>query len=123
MAHLRHEEALVDLFVQWAKDGTCVLLYVELDRPSPDEPPRITVRSARPLASVTSAARMVLSLEVHRPEALSELALMLTRGADAKGEVRARLRTGGAREPLVLEKTRGRPATTAGVYSRGEFPR
>ncbi|MBC7492833.1 MAG: DNA polymerase III subunit alpha [Novosphingobium sp.] len=95
------EEGLVDLFVQWAKDGTCVLLNVELDRPSPDEPPRITVRSARPLASVTSAARMVLSLEVHRPEALSELALMLTRGADAKGEVRARLRTGGPREPLV----------------------
>ncbi|WP_295631490.1 DNA polymerase III subunit alpha [Novosphingobium sp.] len=95
------EEGLVDSFLQWAKEGTCVLLNVELDRPSPDEPPRITVRSARPLASVTSAARMVLSLEVHRPEALSELALMLTRGADAKGEVRARLRTGGPREPLV----------------------
>ena len=95
------EEGLVGSFMQWAKDGTCVLLNVELDRPSPDEPPRITVRSARPLASVTSAARMVLSLEVHRPEALSELALMLTRAPDAKGEVRARLRTGAPREPLV----------------------
>ena len=95
------EEGLVDLFMQWAKEGTCVLLNVELDRPSSDEPPRITVRAARPLALVTSAAWMVLSLEVHRPEALSELALTLTRGPDAKGEVRARLRTGGALEPLV----------------------
>lgn len=95
------EEGLVDAFSQWARDGTCVLLNVELDRPSPDEPPRITVRSARPLAKVTSAARMMLSLEVHRPEALSELALMLTREPDAKGEVRARLRTGGPSEPLV----------------------
>ena len=75
------EESLVEPMLGWANDGTCLLLNVELDAPSPDEPPRITVRSARPLASVTSAARMVLSLEVHRPEALSELALMLARGA------------------------------------------
>ncbi len=96
------EEALVDQFVQWARDGTCVLLNVELDRPSADEAPRVTVRGARPLASVTSAARMVLQCEVHRPEALGELALLLPRAADARGEVRVHLRTGTGRDPWAI---------------------
>jgi DNA polymerase-3 subunit alpha len=95
------EEALVEPFQQWAREATCVLLNVELDRPNPDEPPRITVRGALPLASVSSAARMVLKLDVSRPEALSELALLLPRGTGGKGEVVARLRTGAPREPTV----------------------
>jgi DNA polymerase-3 subunit alpha len=95
------EESLVEPMLRWAKDGTCILLTVELDAPSADEPPRITVRGARPLAEVKSAARMQLTLDIHRPEALPELALMLSAGAEGRGEVLARLRTGGAEEPLV----------------------
>ncbi|MFM9936905.1 MAG: DNA polymerase III subunit alpha [Novosphingobium sp.] len=95
------EEALVEPFQQWAREGTCVLLNVELDRPNPDEPPRITVRGARPLASVSSAARMLLKLDISRPEALTELALLLPRGGGGKGEVIARLRTGSMREPTI----------------------
>jgi DNA polymerase-3 subunit alpha len=95
------EESLVEPFQQWAKEGTCVLLNVELDRPNPDEAPRVTVRGARPLASVTSASRMQLKLDVARPEAIAELALLLPRDNEAKGEVLARLKTGGPREPLV----------------------
>jgi DNA polymerase-3 subunit alpha len=95
------EESLVEPFLQWAKDGTCVLLTVELDRPNPDDAPRVTVRGGRPLDSVTSAARMLLKLDVTRPEAMAELALLLPRGAEGKGEVLARLRTGKAHEPLI----------------------
>ena len=95
------EESLVEPFQQWAREGTCVLLNVELDRPNPDEPPRITVRGARPLASVSSAARMLLKLDVTKPEALSELALLLPRAQGARGEVIARLRTGTSREPVM----------------------
>jgi DNA polymerase-3 subunit alpha len=51
------EENLVESFQRWAAEGTCVLLKVELDAPSPDEPPRVTVRGATPLAEVRSAAR------------------------------------------------------------------
>ncbi|MEI5604576.1 hypothetical protein, partial [Streptomyces brasiliscabiei] len=80
----------------------CVLLNVELDRPNADEPPRVTVRGARPLDQVTSAARMVLQCEISRPEAVGELALMLSRAPEAKGEVRVHLRTGGAREPWAV---------------------
>ncbi|MCY1671877.1 DNA polymerase III subunit alpha [Novosphingobium sp. SL115] len=95
------EESLVEPFLQWAREGTCVLLNVELDRPNPDEPPRVTVRGGRPLASVTSASRMVLKLDVSKPEAITELAMLLPREEGGKGEVLARLRTGGLKEPLI----------------------
>jgi DNA polymerase-3 subunit alpha len=32
------EEALVEPFLNWAKESTCILLTVELDSPSPEEP-------------------------------------------------------------------------------------
>ena len=95
------EESLVEPMLKWAKDGTCLLLQVELDSPSPDEAPRVTVRGAQPLAEARAAARMELRLDIDRVEALAELALVLPRGADGKGEVLARLKTGGANEPLL----------------------
>jgi DNA polymerase III subunit alpha len=95
------EETLVEPMQQWAKDGTCLLLQVELDSPSPDEPPRVTVRGARPLSEVKSAGSMVLRLDVLRAEAFAELSALLVGGADGRGEVIVRLRTGGGEEPLV----------------------
>ncbi len=95
------EESLVEPFQRWAQEGTCILLNVELDRPSADEQPRVTVRGARPLAEVTSSARMLLTLDVETPEALQELALALAPGAEGCGEVCARLHTGEGHDPLV----------------------
>jgi DNA polymerase-3 subunit alpha len=95
------EESLVDSFQRWAAESTCVLLNVELDAPSPDEPPRVTVRGARPLAEVRNDARMLLTLEVLTPEALQELRLALTEGEAGRGEVLARLRIGEGADPLV----------------------
>jgi DNA polymerase-3 subunit alpha len=77
-----------------------VLLQVELDAPSPDEPPRVTVRGARPLAEVRNDARMLLTLDVLTPEALQELRLALGEGEPGRGEVLARLRIGEG-DPLV----------------------
>jgi DNA polymerase-3 subunit alpha len=88
------EETLVDSFVRWAKEGTCVLLNVELDSPSVDEPPRVTVRGARPLSEITADARMVLTLQVDRVEAMQELALLLRPGPKGCGEVIVKLRIG-----------------------------
>jgi len=96
------EESLVDAFVQWAREGTCLLVNVEIDRPNADDQPRVTIRGARPLAQVTSAAKMVLQCEILRPEAVGELAMLLPRGGDARGEVRVHLRTGGKREPWAV---------------------
>ena len=44
---------------------------------------------------------MLLKLDVSREGALAELAMLLPRGADGKGEVQARLKTGERIEPLV----------------------
>ena len=95
------EETLVEPMQQWAKDGTCLLLTVELDAPSPDEPPRVTVRGARPLDEVKSAASMVLKLDVHRAEAFAELAGMLVGGAEGRGEVIAQLHTAAGAETTI----------------------
>ncbi|PKB24898.1 DNA polymerase III alpha subunit [Novosphingobium kunmingense] len=95
------EESLVEPMIQWAKDGTCLLLQVELDSPSADEPPRITVRGARPLSEVKSAASMMLKLDVLRAEAFATLRDMLVGGATGRGEVVATLRTGGDTEPVI----------------------
>jgi DNA polymerase-3 subunit alpha len=95
------EESLVDNFLRWAREGTCVLLTVELDSPSPDEPPRITVRGARPLDEVKETARMLLKLDVDRVEALQVLALLLPAGAEGRGEVQIRLRLEDGQTPLL----------------------
>ena len=95
------EESLVENFQKWAAEGTCVLLNVELDSPSPDEPPRVTVRGARPLDEVKSGSRMVLQMDAATAEALTELKLALELGAPGYGEVLVRLKTGGPEEPLV----------------------
>jgi len=85
------EESLVDSFVRWAKEGTCVLLNVELDSPSADEPPRVTVRGAKPLADVTTDARMVMTIDVDHVDAIPQIALLMRPGAKGTGEVIARL--------------------------------
>ena len=91
------EEGLVDSFQRWAAEGVCVLLNVELDSPSPEEPPRITVRGARPLAEVTQSARMRLDCEVHTRSALNALAEALVPGRPGFGEVQVRLHLGDGR--------------------------
>jgi DNA polymerase-3 subunit alpha len=90
------EESLVDSFVKWAREGTCILLNVDLDSPSADEPPRVTIRGGRPLEEVKDAARMVLSLDIASIDAVQELAMMLAVGAPGRGEVRATLQIGDA---------------------------
>ena len=74
------EEGLVEKFLEWAKNGTCVKLDVELDSPSPDEPPRITVRGAVPLDAVRGSMAMLLTLEVESVEAMAQLGAGTGRG-------------------------------------------
>jgi len=95
------EEGLVDAFQRWAAECACVLLTVDLDSPNPEEPPRVTVRGARPLSEVRNSARMRLTLEIETPQAVRELALMLEEGDPGRGEVLARLMTGAEETPFV----------------------
>jgi DNA polymerase-3 subunit alpha len=95
------EESLVEPMQRWAKDGTCLLLTVELDSPSPEEPPRVTVRGARPLEEVKGSAQMQLRLDVLVPQALHDLAALLGPDGSGTGEVLVRLCTGHSRQPLL----------------------
>ncbi|WP_435417438.1 DNA polymerase III subunit alpha [Parerythrobacter aurantius] len=88
------EDSLVENFRKWAEAGTCVLLTVELDSPSADEPPRITVRGAKPLDAVAGSQRMLLTLDVESQLALGELELALQPGEVGHGEVQVRLNLG-----------------------------
>jgi len=89
------EEALVPQFARWGQEGECLLLTVELDAPSPDEPPRLTVRGARPLAAVSGATAMELTADVASIEGLRELQTELDLAredhAGGNGEVVVRL--------------------------------
>ncbi|MFN3988911.1 MAG: DNA polymerase III subunit alpha [Erythrobacter sp.] len=89
------EEALVPKFEEWAASGECLLLTMELDAPGPGEPPRMTVRGARPLASAGGALPMQLTAEIATVEALLELEIELDQATlnqpRANGEVVVRL--------------------------------
>ncbi len=89
------EEALVPQFERWGQEGECLLLTVELDAPNPDEPPRLTVRGARPLAAVSGATAMQLTADIATIEALRELRIELDLAQEQQrsgsGEVVVRL--------------------------------
>jgi DNA polymerase-3 subunit alpha len=85
------EEHLVPRLVEWAKEGVCVLLNVELDSNSPDQPPRATIRSAQPLEGLQSAARLNLAFDAHEASAFALLADMLEPRKSGHGRVFAKL--------------------------------
>ncbi|MEP0392018.1 MAG: DNA polymerase III subunit alpha [Erythrobacter sp.] len=95
------EESLVEKFPEWAASGECVLLTVELDSPNPGEPPRLTVRGARPLAAVSGSIPMILKADVHSLDAIAELKLELATASGAQGEVLLRLILGEDEEANV----------------------
>lgn len=101
------EEALVDKFEVWAKSGECVLLTMELDAPGPGEPPRMTVRAAKPLAAVSGSVPMQLRAEIASIEALLELEIELDQATldkpKSNGEVLVQLRLAdGGQVPVRL---------------------
>ncbi|MBV7266926.1 DNA polymerase III subunit alpha [Erythrobacter ani] len=85
------EEALVPQFDAWAQSGECLLLTVELDSPNPGEPPRLTVRGAKPLATVSGSTPMLLRADILSIQALNDLKLELATGDASPGEVLVRL--------------------------------
>jgi DNA polymerase-3 subunit alpha len=95
------EESLVEKFPEWAASGECVLLTVELDSPNPGEPPRLTVRGARPLAAVSGSIPMILKADVDSLDAIAELKLALATADGAQGEVLVRLLLGEGEEAHV----------------------
>ncbi|MEO0644014.1 MAG: DNA polymerase III subunit alpha, partial [Pseudomonadota bacterium] len=95
------EETLVPEFERWGKTNECLLLSVELDSPNPGEPPRLTVRGAKPLASVTGRMPMRLQADVMHIAAFDLVRHELEVSSDAPGEVVVRLAMGNGKDALV----------------------
>ncbi|MEO0907518.1 MAG: DNA polymerase III subunit alpha, partial [Pseudomonadota bacterium] len=71
------EESMVTQFTEWAANGECVLLNVELDSPNPGEPPRLTIRGGQKLSEVKGRTAMILKADIFSLEALGDLILEL----------------------------------------------
>ncbi|MFL0356440.1 DNA polymerase III subunit alpha [Erythrobacter sp. GH1-10] len=95
------EESLIPSWEKWAAEGECVLLNVELDSPNPGEPPRLTVRGAKPLSAVSGSTPMILRADILSQQALAALKLELATAKNAPGEVIVRLILDADREATV----------------------
>ncbi len=70
-----------------ARSGDCLLLSVELDRKPDEDMPRVTVRKTQPLATLSSSARLLMTVRITQPSALQSLAEMLSSEEGGKGQV------------------------------------
>ena len=92
------EERLVEPLAEWARESACVLLNVELDIASEDQPPRITIRSAQPLEGIKGTSKMRLDLDISDASAFSHLALAAQARTNGRGDIYARLHIDSSRQ-------------------------
>ena len=85
------EERMMEPLSEWAKESVCILLNVELDMPSEDQLPRITIRSAQPLDGIKGTSNMRLDIDIYEASAFPHLALATEARNKGRGEIYARL--------------------------------
>ncbi len=81
------DEAAAKALEALAENGGCALLGVECDLLEGEETPRVTIRSAQPLAALAASAALRLECEVTLAEALPDMARWLTCHSGARGRV------------------------------------
>lgn len=87
------DEAVGLQLTEWAKQAECLLLGVEMDMRAGDEVPSFTVKSAKLLSSLSSAARLKMQLDVSSEHALMELAQLVEPLHGGKSELIIKART------------------------------
>jgi len=102
------EPEMVKPLLQWAEDSACVLIQGEFDRRSAEDEPRLAIRSAQPLDTLSGSAPMRLSLSVTRPDAFGALSGLLQARGGGRGEVHARVTLEHARPGETAELSLGR---------------
>ncbi len=99
------EEAVCPQLGEWAKDGTCLLLSVELDQRPGDEAPGITIKSAKPLAGLVATTRFKMCLQIETTDAFYQLKHLIAPLQDGRGEVIAKTHAAnGQSVPILLGK-------------------
>jgi DNA polymerase-3 subunit alpha len=85
-----------------AKDGSCVLLGVELDRKPGEEAPRVTIRSVTGFDALSRRTRLQLEVEADEPAAIADLAHLLADARGGSSAVRLKVHHGRGVAELVL---------------------
>jgi DNA polymerase-3 subunit alpha len=97
------EDALNPQLAEWAKDGTCLLLSVELDQRPGDETLGITIKSAKPLESLVASTRFKMCMEIDAVDAFHQLQHLIAPLQGGRSEVVAKTRaTNGQSVPILL---------------------
>ncbi len=81
------EEAVCPQLAEWAKDGTCLLLNVELDQRPGDEAPGITIKSARPMAGLMASTHFKMCMDIEAADAFYQLQQLIAPLTGGRGEV------------------------------------
>jgi DNA polymerase III subunit alpha len=85
-----------------AKQGSCALLSVELDRRPGEDTPRVTLRSLQPFESLTSRTRLQLEVEVDGADSIQRLADALAESRGGNGQLRLKVDLDQGSAELVL---------------------
>jgi DNA polymerase-3 subunit alpha len=96
------DDAVAKDLEEAAREATCALITVELDRRPGEDAPRVSVRRVQPFDGLASTARFVIEATITDPAAFPALAGMLQHHRGARGEVRAILRYPDGAEATVL---------------------
>ncbi len=97
------EEAVCPQLAEWAKDGTCLLVSVELDQRPGDETPGITIKSAKPLEGLVASTRFKMCLEIEAVDAFHQLQHLIAPLQGGRSEVVAKTRAAnGQSVPILL---------------------
>ncbi len=91
------DEAVGVQLSDWAKEAACLLLHCEMDMRPGDEVPSFTVKSAKPLNSLTSVSRLKMQLDITDASALSRLAQLVEPLHGGKSELVVKTRTADGR--------------------------
>jgi DNA polymerase-3 subunit alpha len=87
---------------EMAKDGSCALLTVELDRRPGEDAPRVTIRALQSFEGLSKRARLQLEVEAEDPAVLARLAAAVAGDRGGSGELRLKARFGGGEADLIL---------------------
>lgn len=96
------DEAVGVQLSEWAKEAACLLLHCEMDMRPGDEVPSFTVKSAKPLNSLTSVSRLKMQLDITDASALSRLAQLVEPLHGGKSELVVKTRTADGRWAQIV---------------------
>ena len=96
------DEAVGLQLSEWSKEAACLLLSCEMDMRPGDEVPSFTVKSAKPLDSLVSNARVRIQLEVVSETGILQLAQLVAPLQGGKSELVVKTRTADGRWARII---------------------